>query len=89
LGSPEVDSSWETQVRLENFLKIGQLKTHAPDGPEIEGLLIAARRNLRDARVTGPNSAYPSARCPVLPLVSVRCQAGQISSEVRELRQES
>jgi hypothetical protein len=39
-------------VSLENLLKIGQLKTHAPDVREIEQLLTAARRNLRDARVT-------------------------------------
>jgi uncharacterized protein (UPF0332 family) len=40
------------QVSLENLLKIGQLKTHPPDAREIEQLLAAARRNLRDARVT-------------------------------------
>jgi len=39
-------------VSLENLLKIGQLKTHAADASEIEQLLTAARRNLRDARVT-------------------------------------
>lgn len=39
-------------MRLENLLKIGQLKPHAPEPAEIERLLTAARRNLRDARVT-------------------------------------
>lgn len=39
-------------MSLENLLKIGQLKTHPPDAREIEQLLAAARRNLRDARVT-------------------------------------
>jgi hypothetical protein len=40
------------QVSLENMLKIGQLKSHPPDAREIEQLLVAARRNVRDARVT-------------------------------------
>lgn len=40
-------------MSLENLLKIGQLKTHPPDAREIEQLLAAASRNLRDARVTG------------------------------------
>lgn len=40
------------QVSLENLLKIGQLKTHPPDAREIEQILGAARRNLRDAHVT-------------------------------------
>ncbi len=39
-------------MSLENLLKIGQLKPHAPEPAEIERLLTAARRNLRDARVT-------------------------------------
>ena len=39
-------------MSLENLLKIGQLKTHPPDAREIEQLLTAARRNLRDARIT-------------------------------------
>jgi len=34
------------------LLKIGQLKAHPPDAEEIERLLNAAQRNLRDARVT-------------------------------------
>jgi uncharacterized protein (UPF0332 family) len=38
-------------VSLENLLKIGQLKAHPPDAEEVERLLNAARRNLRDARV--------------------------------------
>jgi hypothetical protein len=36
-------------VSLENLLKIGQLKVHPADAQEIERLLIAAQRNLRDA----------------------------------------
>jgi hypothetical protein len=40
------------QVSLENLLKIGQLKAHPPDAEEIERLLAAAQRNLRDAQVT-------------------------------------
>lgn len=39
-------------MSLENLLKIGQVKTHPVDATEIEQLLTAARRNLRDARVT-------------------------------------
>jgi uncharacterized protein (UPF0332 family) len=39
-------------VSLENLLKIGQLKPHPPDAREIEQLLVAARRNVRDACVT-------------------------------------
>ena len=39
-------------MSLENLLKIGQFKTHPPDAEEIERLLLASRRNLRDARVT-------------------------------------
>ena len=39
-------------MSLENLLKIGQLKSHPPDAGEIERLLTAAERNLRDARVT-------------------------------------
>jgi hypothetical protein len=35
---------------LENLLKIGQLKQHPPDADEIDRLLGAARRNLRDAQ---------------------------------------
>jgi hypothetical protein len=38
-------------VSLENLLKIGQLKKHPPDSAEIQQLLAAAGRNLRDARV--------------------------------------
>ena len=38
-------------MSLENLLKIGQLKAHPSDAEEIERLLNAARRNLRDARV--------------------------------------
>lgn len=39
-------------MSLENLLKIGQLKAHPADAREIEQLLAAARRNLRDSRVT-------------------------------------
>jgi hypothetical protein len=39
-------------VSLENLLKIGQLKAHPVDAEEIERLLLAAQRNLRDALVT-------------------------------------
>ena len=50
-------------MSLENLLKIGQLKPHAPDAPEIERLLIAARRNLRDAGVTSisPETRFDAA----------------------------
>lgn len=40
------------RVSLQNLLKIGQLKTHPVDAGEIEQLLAAAQRSLRDARVT-------------------------------------
>lgn len=43
-------------MTLENLLKIGQLKKHAPDAGEIRRLLEAARRNLADARVTAISS---------------------------------
>jgi hypothetical protein len=36
-------------MSLENLLKIGQLKTHAPERAEIAKLLQAAQRNLTDA----------------------------------------
>jgi len=39
-------------VSLQNLLKIGQLKAHPVDAGEIEQLLSAAQRSLRDARVT-------------------------------------
>jgi hypothetical protein len=39
-------------MSLENLLKMGQLKSHPPDADEIDRLLTAAHRNLRDARVT-------------------------------------
>ena len=38
-------------MSLENLLKIGQLKVHPIHADEIERLLTAAQRNLRDARV--------------------------------------
>jgi hypothetical protein len=50
-------------VSLENLLKIGQLKPHASEAAEIERLLIAARRNLGDARVTriSPETRFDAA----------------------------
>lgn len=36
-------------MTLDNLLKIGQLKPHAPEAAEIARLLEAARRNLTDA----------------------------------------
>src|SRR6266567_5953982 len=38
-------------VTLENLLRIGQLKSHATSGDEVQRLLEAARRNLADAGV--------------------------------------
>lgn len=40
------------KVSLQNLLKIGQLKPHPTDADEIEQLLLAAERNLRDAHAT-------------------------------------
>lgn len=40
-------------MSLENLLRIGQLKAHPPHAQEIERLLAAAQRNLRDAQVRG------------------------------------
>ena len=37
-------------MTLQNLLKIGRLKPHAPTPQEIQRLLAAAQRNLRDAR---------------------------------------
>ena len=50
-------------MSLENLLKIGQLKPHPAEAAEIERLLIAARRNLRDARVTSisPETRFDAA----------------------------
>ncbi len=50
-------------MSLENLLKIGQLKPHASEAAEIERLLVAARRNLRDARVTSisPETRFDAA----------------------------
>lgn len=36
-------------MSLANLLKIGRIKTHAPNGAEIRRLLAAARRNIDDA----------------------------------------
>ena len=43
-------------MSLENLLKIGQLKEHPIDAEEIERLLVAAQRNIRDASVTSISS---------------------------------
>jgi hypothetical protein len=53
----------ETPVSLENLLKIGQLKEHPAQRDEIERLLTAAQRNLRDAHVTGisPETRFDAA----------------------------
>lgn len=50
-------------MSLENLLKIGLLKEHPVDGQEIERLLVAARRNLRDAHVTdiSPETRFDAA----------------------------
>ena len=40
-------------MSLENLLRIGQPKSHPADAVEIERLLTAAQRNLRDADVAG------------------------------------
>lgn len=50
-------------MSLENLLKIGQLKEHPADGQEIERLLSAAERNLRDARVkdVSPETRFDAA----------------------------
>lgn len=39
-------------MTLQNLLKIGRLKEHAPTPAEIQRLLAAAERNLADSRVT-------------------------------------
>lgn len=46
-------------MSLENLLKIGQLKPHPADAAEIDRLLTAAQRNLRDA---GVKSISPETR---------------------------
>ena len=38
-------------MTLENLLRIGRLKEHPPDAAEIQKLLAAAQRSLKDARV--------------------------------------
>ena len=50
-------------MSLENLLKIGQLKAHPLEAEEIERLLAAAQRNLRDARVTSisPETRFDAA----------------------------
>mgnify|MGYP001560468947 CR=1 FL=1 len=50
-------------MSLQNLLKIGQLKSHAPDAAEVQRLLAAAGRNLADARVTtiSPETRFDAA----------------------------
>ena len=50
-------------MSLQNLLKIGQLKEHPVQAEEIERLLTAARRNLRDAHVEGisPETRFDAA----------------------------
>ena len=50
-------------MSLANLLKIGQLKTHPPDAAEVQRLLVAAARNLADARVTSisPETRFDAA----------------------------
>jgi hypothetical protein len=50
-------------VSLENLLKSGQLEQHTSGAKEIERFLVAARRNLRDARVTSisPETRFDAA----------------------------
>lgn len=50
-------------MSLENLLKIGQLKEHPVQAEEIERLLAAARRNLRDAevRAISPETRFDAA----------------------------
>ncbi len=50
-------------MSLQNLLKIGQLKAHPPDAGEIRRLLVAAARNLADARVTtiSPETRFDAA----------------------------
>ena len=38
-------------MTLENLLRIGRIKEHPPDAAEIQKLLAAAQRSLKDARV--------------------------------------
>lgn len=40
-------------MSLDNLVRTGQLKPHAPTAAEVRRLLAAAERNLHDARVTG------------------------------------
>ena len=40
-------------MTLENLVRIGKLKPHEPAREEIARLLVAAERNIRDARVRG------------------------------------
>ena len=50
-------------MSLQNLLRIGQLKEHPPDADEIQRLLTAAQRNLRDAMVEtiGPETRFDAA----------------------------
>lgn len=40
-------------MTLDNLLQIGKVKAHKPTREEIERLLVAVRRNLKDAHLTG------------------------------------
>ncbi len=42
-----------TLVALDNLVKINQLKLEPPDQREFDGMLAAAKRQLRDAQVAG------------------------------------
>lgn len=50
-------------MSLENLLKIGQLKAHAPEAAEVQRLLVASGRGLADARVTAisPETRFDAA----------------------------
>lgn len=59
-------------MTLKNLLKIGQLKEHPVSAEEIERLLTAAQRNLRDAHIE-ENSAETRFDVPTRP--SCRAQS--------------
>lgn len=50
-------------MSLENLLRMGQLKAHPADATEIDRLLMAAERNLRDAgvRTISPETRFDAA----------------------------
>jgi NAD-dependent oxidoreductase involved in siderophore biosynthesis len=55
-------------MSLENLLNIGLLKEHPIQGEEIERLLLAARRNLRDAGVEtiSPETRFDAAYTAIM-----------------------